>query len=86
MQTYSMGISDAYLRLVKLIDFSAWFGIMANAAFCQKNIIVFHLLKDIITLSNSWQQVGFHSVTRLDFLFLCFRSNSQQGFGGLCFF
>ncbi len=29
MQTYSMGISDAYLRFVKLIDFSAWFVIMA---------------------------------------------------------
>jgi hypothetical protein len=31
-----MGISDAYLRLVKLIDFSAWFVIMGNAVSVRK--------------------------------------------------
>lgn len=44
------------------------------------------LQKDIITLSSSWQQVDFSSVTRLNFMFLCFRSINQQSFGGLCFF
>jgi hypothetical protein len=40
---------------------------------------------DIITFSNSWQQVDFSSVTKLDFM-LCFISIKRQRLGGLCFF
>jgi hypothetical protein len=60
------------LRLVKLIDFSAWFVIVGNAVSVRKGNCL-SLQKDIITLSNSWQQVDFSSVTRLDFHVLMFQ-------------